>query len=61
MRQDIKNTPPMTQSAPAIKDAPAFKRAYRDHRVEWMLRSGGARVVWDGMKNGTIRFSNEIQ
>ena len=38
-----------------------FKREYRDHRLEWMLRSGGARVVTEGMANGSIRFSNEIQ
>jgi glutathione S-transferase/RNA polymerase-associated protein len=37
-----------------------FKREYRDHRVEWMLRSGGLSIVEQGMKSGTIRFSYEI-
>ena len=37
-----------------------FKREYRDHRVEWMLRSGGLSIVENGMKSGTIRFSYEI-
>jgi glutathione S-transferase len=37
-----------------------FKRQYRDHRLEWMVRSGGIEVVIDGMRKGTIRFSEEI-
>ncbi len=35
----------------------AFKREYRDHRLEWMIRSGGIEVVLDGMRRGDIRFS----
>lgn len=42
------------------RTAEAFRGKYRDHRLEWMLRSGGARIVWDGMEKGKIRFSNEI-
>jgi glutathione S-transferase len=38
----------------------AFKREYRDHRLEWMIRSGGLDVVLDGIRNDTIRFSNEF-
>jgi glutathione S-transferase/RNA polymerase-associated protein len=26
-----------------------FKREYRDHRLEWMIRSGGLQVVLDGI------------
>jgi glutathione S-transferase/RNA polymerase-associated protein len=37
-----------------------FKRQYRDHRLEWMIRSGGVEVVIEGMRKGTIRFSEEI-
>jgi len=37
-----------------------FKREYRDHRLEWMLRSGGEAIVRDGMARGTIRFSAEL-
>lgn len=56
----------MTEMAamPAVADAVKaglFKREYRDHRLEWMLRSGGERIVRDGMANGSIRFSNEIR
>jgi glutathione S-transferase/RNA polymerase-associated protein len=37
-----------------------FVREYRDHRVEWMLRSGGTEIVLDGMRKGNIRFSVEL-
>lgn len=37
-----------------------FKRQYRDHRLEWMMRSGGAEIVLDGMKAGNIRFGTEL-
>jgi glutathione S-transferase/RNA polymerase-associated protein len=36
-----------------------FKREYRDHRLEWMVRSGGVSIVLDGMQKNNIRFSNE--
>ena len=32
-------------------------REYRDHRLEWMIRSGGIEVVLAGLRDGTIRFS----
>lgn len=38
-----------------------FKREYRDHRLEWMIRSGGLDVVLDGIKADTIRFSKEFK
>ncbi len=37
-----------------------FKRQYRDHRLEWMMRSGGLPIVLQGIEKQTIRFSNEI-
>jgi glutathione S-transferase/RNA polymerase-associated protein len=38
-----------------------FKREYRDHRLEWMIRSGGIDVVLEGIEKGNIRFSNELR
>ena len=49
----------MTNVADAVK-ARLFKREYRDHRLEWMIRSGGLDVVLEGIKTDTIRFSNEL-
>ncbi|HSP99026.1 MAG TPA: glutathione S-transferase family protein [Candidatus Dormibacteraeota bacterium] len=37
-----------------------FVREYRDHRLEWMMRSGGADIVLDGMRQRTIRFGDEL-
>ncbi|MEE2777386.1 MAG: glutathione S-transferase family protein [Acidobacteriota bacterium] len=34
-----------------------FKRQYRDHRLEWMVRSGGVQVVLDGLEKSNIRFT----
>jgi glutathione S-transferase len=33
-----------------------FKREYRDHRLEWMIKSGGIDIVVEGLKNNNIRF-----
>jgi glutathione S-transferase/RNA polymerase-associated protein len=36
-------------------------RQYRDHRLEWMMKSGGVEVVLRGLENGTIRFAQEVR
>jgi glutathione S-transferase len=33
-----------------------FKREYRDHRLEWMIKSGGMEVVNEGLRRDNIRF-----
>ncbi len=33
------------------------RREYRDHRLDWMIRSGGIAVVLAGLRDDTIRFS----
>ncbi len=38
-------------------DKGLFKREYRDHRLEWMIKSGGLQVVLDGLAKNNIRFS----
>ena len=49
----------MAQVGAAVK-AGLFKRQYRDHRLEWMMRSGGVEIVRDGLATDTIRFSTEL-
>lgn len=50
-------------AADAMKDAhkrlemPGFRRQYRDHRLEWMIKSGGIDVVLEGMRKDNIRFN----
>jgi glutathione S-transferase/RNA polymerase-associated protein len=38
-----------------------FVREYRDHRLEWMMRSGGAEIVREGMEKKNIRFSHDLE
>ncbi len=40
-----------------IVEAGLFKRQYRDHRLEWMIRSGGLSVVQQGIERDNIRFN----
>ena len=35
----------------------AMRREYRDHRLEWMIKSGGMEVVLDGIARNNIRFT----
>jgi glutathione S-transferase len=35
----------------------AIRREYRDHRLEWMMKSGGLQVVLDGLAKQNIRFT----
>ena len=37
-----------------------FKREYRDHRLEWMIRAGGIDVVAQGLSNNNIRFNGSF-
>ena len=34
-----------------------IRREYRDHRLEWMMKSGGQQVVLDGLARNNIRFT----
>jgi len=48
------------EALPELVRQGKFIREYRDHRLEWMLRTGGAEVVLDGMMKKNIRFSIEL-
>ncbi len=50
----------VTANLPDLVRSGAFKRQYRDHRLEWMIRSGGLDIVKEGLAGNTIRFSTEI-
>ena len=34
-----------------------MRREYRDHRLEWMIKSGGMQIVLDGLAKNNIRFT----
>ena len=44
---------------PQLVESGLFKREYRDHRLEWMIRSGGLQVVLEGLEQDNIRFNVE--
>jgi len=48
--------PAMAGAAQRVRDG-RMKRQYRDHRLEWMIRSGGLQVVLDGIAADNIRFT----
>jgi glutathione S-transferase len=43
-----------------LVDQGLFKREYRDHRLEWMIKSGGVEVVLKGLERDNIRFTPVI-
>lgn len=43
-----------------LLDQGLFKREYRDHRLEWMVKSGGLEVVTQGLSRGNIRFTPDL-
>ncbi len=45
---------------PQLVESGHFVREYRDHRLEWMLRSGGLQIVLNGIEKKNIRFSVEL-
>lgn len=36
-------------------------RQFRDHRLEWMMKTGGVKIVIEGLERGTIRFGGEYE
>ena len=49
----------MSQAAMGTSEPPRLQRQYRDHRLEWMMKSGGVEVVLEGLAASTIKFATE--
>jgi glutathione S-transferase/RNA polymerase-associated protein len=47
--------PAMSQVASVVEQG-LFRREYRDHRLEWMVKTGGLSVVAAGLERRNIRF-----
>ena len=61
---DEARTPASTSAMPNVAELVEkglFKREYRDHRLEWMIKSGGAEVVLRGLERKNIRFSPDFR
>ena len=53
------NAGAMTDVAKLVEDG-LFKREYRDHRLEWMIKAGGIEVVTKGLERDNIRFGPDF-
>jgi glutathione S-transferase/RNA polymerase-associated protein len=49
----------MADVAKLVEDG-LFKREYRDHRLEWMIKVGGLDVVAKGLERDNIRFGPDL-
>jgi glutathione S-transferase len=38
-----------------------FKREYRDHRLDWVIRNGGLGIVQEGLARGNLRLTADIE
>jgi glutathione S-transferase/RNA polymerase-associated protein len=45
-------------AAARVVEAGLFKRQYRDHRLEWMIKTGGLEIVRKGLERDNIRFND---
>ncbi len=65
-REDVMHVTQAAQAAeldPDIMRAAiqsGFKREYRDHRLEWMIRAGGIEIVAAGIEADNIRFNGSF-
>lgn len=57
-KEALATVPGMVHFKDAL-DAGLLRREYRDHRLEWMMKSGGLPIVLDGLEKNNIRFSIE--
>ncbi len=63
VRQTIDEALAFNREASGVAEAVAsgaFKREYRDHRLEWMMKSGGVEIVLKGLEAGNIRFTGDF-
>ena len=59
-RAEMAKVAPITSVADLVEKG-LFKREYRDHRLEWMVKSGGIDVVLRGLERANIRFSPDFE
>jgi len=41
-----------------VLDSGTFRRHFRDHRLEWMIRCGGVDIVAEGLARNNVRFTD---
>lgn len=53
---EVKQAIPIYKEMMARIQSGEEQRHYRDHRLDWLVRSGGAPILFDRIKNGSVRF-----
>jgi len=51
------NGAPPLEAVRQLLEQGLFKREYRDHRLEWMIRNGALDIVSSGIEKSNIRFT----
>lgn len=49
---------PFMENVATFVAAQKFRREFRDHRLEWLVRSGGISLLTEGMANDSVRFTD---
>jgi glutathione S-transferase/RNA polymerase-associated protein len=60
IKQDVLESLAQFSDIPKRVAAGEARRQYRDHRLEWMLKTGGLDIVLDGMRANNLQFSREL-
>ena len=56
----LKNQGAVMNDVAKMVEQGLFKREYRDHRLEWMIKVGGFDVVAKGLERDNIRFGPDL-
>jgi glutathione S-transferase len=56
----LKSGAPGMADVASLVEQGLFKREYRDHRLEWMIKVGGLEVVSKGLERDNIRFGPDF-
>ena len=56
----LKSGAPGMADVATLVEQGLFKREYRDHRLEWMIKVGGLEVVTKGLERDNIRFGPDF-
>jgi glutathione S-transferase/RNA polymerase-associated protein len=56
----LKSGAPGMADVATLVEQGLFKREYRDHRLEWMIKVGGLEVVTSGLERDNIRFGPDF-
>lgn len=60
IKQDVLETLAQYLEIPKRVGRGEARRQYRDHRLEWMLKSGGLEIVLAGLRTNDLAFSSDL-